>query len=111
MKTFITAFCLALAVSVCWALPGPEIPTPSPSVEKAIKAADSFFRSTYIQKMDERTKNWMAESIIDSAIYKSDQNEWFWFITFRHPRGNDKSWVFRVNRDESVFPFPVQATD
>lgn len=111
MKTIMLAFMIAFNIAtVAEARPGPEIPLPSPTIEKAIAAADNYYRQTYIANFGDR-KNWHEEFIIDSVVYKdTGHGTWNWLVTFRHPRGNDMSVTFMIKRDGTVEPIPFSQT-
>ena len=112
MKTYLLILMCALSIAtVADALPGPEIPVPSPTIEKAIINADNYYRKIYITNFATRVK-WHEEFFIDSVVYKNTGNgTWNWLITFRHPRGNDKSVTFKINRDGTVLGIPVSITE
>ena len=111
MKTLMLILMAAsIIATVAEATPGPEIPMPSPAIEKAITNADTYYRQTYISNFGDR-KKWHEEFIIDSVVYKNTGNGmWNWLVTFRHPRGNDASVTFKINRDGTVCPIPFSET-
>lgn len=110
MKTYLFVFMCVLSIgNVADALPGPEIPVPSPTIEKAIIIVDTFYRMTFIA--DFVNRKWYEECFIDSVVYKrTGRGTWNWLITFRHPRGNDMSMTFKINRDGTVERMPVSST-
>lgn len=112
MKNLMFVLMVAFSiVTVVEATPGPEIPVPSPTIEKAIAAADTYYRQTYIANFGAR-KKWHEEFIMDSAVYKNTgHGNWNWLVTFRHPRGNDVSVTFKINRNGTVEPIPFSVTE
>ena len=111
MKTHVLSLILFFGIAQALsAMPGPEIPKPGPSLEQATQNVRKHYREVYIKNFNNR-QDWHKEFFVDSVVYKRTKElKWYWFITLRHPRGNDHSVTFRVERDGKVAPIPETVT-
>ena len=121
MKTSTVMLGLLLACQVCLGKAGPEIPRPKQSVMDAVTLATKQFLGE--KNLSKSEAEWRQSFIVIAVTYdtpydrqtrgKEPQEQakdapdevWSWFVTFVHPKANDKVFTLRVMPDGTVVEF------